>query len=119
MITIDVKTALICCLFVVLIVLVVYVTIMVKHLVETVKNLNSVLQNVKVVTKIASERASQIDVIVDDVQSAVSGVADAVKGKQSFFGALSNMLRAFSSLAAILMKKQKKVNRSGKKEKES
>ncbi len=101
MITIDVKSALIYLLLVGLIVFVIYLTVMAKNLIQTVKSLNEVLKDTETVTKIASDRIVQFDGVADDVQSAVSDVANAIKGQQNLIGTVSNIIKSFGSIAAI------------------
>lgn len=101
MITIDVKSALIYLLFIALIILVVYLTLLTKNLIKTIKETNKILADTSVISGIAADKATQVDAIVDDVQSAVSDLSQAVKGQQNFVGALSNIVKALGSLVAI------------------
>ena len=104
MITINVKSALIYLLFIALIILVIYLTLLAKNLIKTIKETNKILADTSVISGIAADKATQVDAIVDDVQSAVSDLSQAVKGQQNFVGALSNIVKAIGSLVAIFKK---------------
>ena len=104
MITINVKSALIYLLFIALIILVIYLTLLAKNLIKKIKETNKILADTSVISGIAADKATQVDAIVDDVQSAVSDLSQAVKGQQNFVGALSNIVKAIGSLVAIFKK---------------
>ena len=101
MITINVKSALIYLLFIALIILVIYLTLLAKNLIKTIKETNKILADTSVISGIAADKATQVDAIVDDVQSAVSDLSQAVKGQQNF---VSNIVKAIGSLVAIFKK---------------
>jgi len=66
MLTIDVQTALICLLILAGVVLGVYLIVMVYNLTKTLKHLQTVLADFSVVSKIASERAKQLDKLISE-----------------------------------------------------
>ncbi len=101
MITINVKYALLCVLFIAIIILVIYLIIIAKNLVKTIKETNKILQDAAVVSKIAAEKAVQIDGVVDDVQAAVSDLSKAVRGEQNLVATFSNMIKALGPLLAF------------------
>ena len=100
MVTIDLKYALLCLVFLALIVLIVVLVIVAVHLITTVKELNRVLEDTKVVTNVAQERVTQVDGIVDDLGIALGDVSDAMKGNQNLIGAVTNIAKAASSTAS-------------------
>ena len=100
-ITIDIKSALIYLLYLALIILVVFVTIFFKHLITTLKTTNKVLQDATVVSKIAANRASEIDGAIGDLKEAAADISQAVKGQQNLIGAAANLIKAFGTLTAI------------------
>lgn len=110
MITIDVKSALIYLLLIALIVLVVYLVIMAGHLVKTIKKTNQILDDASVISGAAAEKTVQISEIVDEVQSAVADLAQAVKGEQKLVAALSNIVKAVGNLAALVGKQEGEGN---------
>ena len=105
MITIDVKSALIYLLLIALIVFVIYLIVMAKNLIQTIKSLNIVLKDTEEITKIASERVVQLDGVADEVQEAVSEVAKSVKGRQNIIEALTNIVKTFGSVSSVVNKK--------------
>lgn len=118
MITIDVKATLIYLLLAALIVMVIYLIIIAKNLVKTIKHANQILADTTVISGIAADKAKEIDAIIGDVQSAVSDVSKAVKGQQNLIGAVSNLVKSFGSLAAIFNhdKNDEAENRNKKKQ---
>lgn len=108
MITIDVKSALVYLVFLALIIFIIYLIIMAKNLIKTIKETNKILKDAAVVSRITAERATQLDGMVDDVQGAVADLSQAVKGQQNVVGALSNIIKAVGSLIAIFKKSGEK-----------
>ena len=90
MVTIDVKATLICLLLAALVILVVYLIIMAKNLLKTVKETNQILADTAVISGIAAEKAVQIDGMITDVQSAVSDLSEAVRGQQNLVAAAAS-----------------------------
>ena len=117
MVTIDIKATLVYLLFAALIVLVIYLIIIAKNLVKTIKETNKILRDASVISGIAADKAEQLDVMVGDVQSAVADISKAVKGQQNLVGAVSNIVKAFGSLAAIFRKEDGEENSNNKKSK--
>jgi cell division protein FtsB len=67
MITIDVKYTLICLVLIALFVLLIYLAVLAKNLITTVKNANKVIEDASVVSGIASDKATELDDIVGDL----------------------------------------------------
>lgn len=106
MVTLDVKLALVSVLLIALIVLVIYLAVLAKHGVQTIKSLNRVLEDAEKISGIAAERAVQLDEVADEVQDAVTDVARAVKGKQNSIEVFTNLFKSFSSVASAVNKKE-------------
>ena len=104
MVTIDIRSTLIYLLFAALVILVIYLILLAKNLIVTVKETNKILKDAAVVSGVAADKAVQVDAVIGDVQSAVADISQAVKGQQNLIGALSNIVKAFGSLAAIFRK---------------
>lgn len=100
MITLDVKTGLICLALLVLVVLLIILCILGKHLIVTVKNLNNILEDTNVVSKIASDKAVKVDGIVGDISGMTRGLSDAVSGNAGFISAISNVAKAAVATSA-------------------
>jgi len=102
MITIDVKYTLICLVLLALFVLIIYLAVLTKNLITTVKNANKVVDDASVVSGIAADKATQLDDIVGDVSGAVSDLTNAMKGNQSLIGALTNVAKAIAATASYI-----------------
>lgn len=100
MITIDVKYTLICLVLVALFVLLIYLAVLAKNLIKTVKNANKVIDDASVVSGITADKATQIDDIVGDISGAVEDLTKAMKGNQSLIGALTNVVKAVGATAS-------------------
>ena len=96
MVTIDIKATLVYLLFAALIVLVIYLIIIAKNLVKTIKETNKILRDASVISGIAADKAEQL---------------------QNLVGAVSNIVKAFGSLAAIFRKEDGEENSNNKKSK--
>ncbi len=97
MITIDVKTTLICLVLVILALLLIYLIVVAKNLVTTLQKVNKVLDDVQVISAVTSDKVSQVDGIVGDLSGAFGDVASAVKGNHNLVGAVTNMGKAVAS----------------------
>ncbi|MGC2874173.1 hypothetical protein ACPW7J_13225 [Ihubacter sp. rT4E-8] len=109
MVTIDVKATLICLLLAALVILVVYLIIMAKNLLKTVKETNQILADTAVISGIAAEKAVQIDGMITDVQSAVSDLSEAVRGQQNLVAAAASLVKSLGTLAAVFRKAGEEV----------
>ena len=117
MITIDVKTLLICLLLIAITVLVVFLVVAAAHLIKTLKSLTKVLSDVEVVSDIAAERTRQVDGIVDDVTTTISGVTNKLKGDQGILKAISIIASAIIAIKNILFKSSDNNETTQKQEK--
>ena len=109
MLTIDVKTALICLLIIAGIVLGVYLIIMVYNLTKTLKQSQKVLADFEVVSKIASERTQQLDKLIEQTQKKV-------KSGQGIINSIPVIVSAISKIAKVVgQQNAKKDSGEGKK----
>ena len=106
MITVDVKSLLLCLVFIGLIVLIGYLIAVVKNLVETVKHTNKILADTEVVTSIVSEKAKESEQVIIDLQNSLSEFAGAMKGEENVIKSLSSIAKAISSLVSLLKKEK-------------
>ncbi len=86
------------------IVLLVYLIVLFKNLIVTVKKANKILDDANVVTSITASRATEVNGVVDDVVGALGSVANSVKGNQSTMAAVSTLINALGSLRKIIKK---------------
>jgi len=106
MITIDIKSALIYLLLVAGIILIGYLIVVAKNLVTTIKELNKILEDTSVITNVAAERSVEVNGMIDDIQSAVADVSQAVKGEVGVIGSFANVTKAVLSLKELFHTKK-------------
>lgn len=86
------------------IVLIIYLIVLFRNLIITVKKANKILDDTNVVTAITASRATEVNSVVDDVVGALGSVATSVRGNQSTMAAVSTLVNALGSLRKILKK---------------
>ena len=99
------------------IVFLIYLTLLMKKLIGTLKEVDVILKDSQVITSIAADKATKVEGIIDGVGDTVDSVVEAVKGNQNVVKAASSLVNAASSLAGMLKKSEEKNNKSGKDEK--
>ncbi|MEG0919722.1 MAG: hypothetical protein RSA49_04995 [Anaerovoracaceae bacterium] len=82
----------------------VYLAVMLKNLVQTVKKTNSILEDVEVMTDIAEKRAKELDQVFDNVSGSIKEVSEALKGQQTLIKQLSQIGSAVSSIVGMFKK---------------
>lgn len=107
MITVDVKELLIYLILIAAVVLLVYLIVLIKNLVSTVKETNKVLEDTAVVSGIVAEKAKAADGLADDVISALQSFTKAVKGEENVIAALSNIAKTLGMVASFFKKGEK------------
>ncbi len=102
--TIDLKTLGFVVLGIALLILIIYVILLIRKAIDTLKKADIVLEDCQDVSGVASTRVIQLDGAVDDLADSITGVADAFRGgqeKSKNLGAILNALgavkNAFSS----------------------
>ena len=71
----------------------------------------TILDDAKVVSETASDKAQKLDGIVDGISSSVGTVVNSIKGNQNVVSAATSMVNAASSLAGVVKKPAKKVKK--------
>ncbi len=93
------------------IILLVYLILLIRKLLDTLKQVDKILLDAKVVSGIAADKANKVDGIIDGVGDTVGNVVNAIKGNQNVVKAATNFVNATSSLAGMFRKsEQKKKN---------
>ncbi|MPN54411.1 hypothetical protein SDC9_202081 [bioreactor metagenome] len=90
-----------------LLVLIAYCIVFVKNLIPVIKNVNKILEDSRVVSGIAAEKAKDVDKIIGDVSSSVRSISDTIKGNQSVISALTSLINAIGSLKNLVQGKKK------------
>ncbi len=102
---ISIKDLGLICIFTALTVLLVYLIVLVKNSIETVKRTNKILADTEEMTALANKRTKDLDGIVENVSTAVGAATESFKGKESSIKSLSNLVSAISSLIGMIKKK--------------
>ncbi|MGN0701586.1 MAG: hypothetical protein ACI4KL_00170 [Lentihominibacter sp.] len=108
-VTIDIKALCVVLLLIALIVMVVYAILMIRKLVVTLEHTNRILEDVEVVSGIASERSQDVNKIITDISGSVSGISDALKGNQSIVSAIASIAKSVASIKGMMSNKSDKV----------
>lgn len=87
------------------IILIIYLAILLKNLLQTVKKTNRILDDATVVTNITATRATEVNGAVSDLAGALSSVANSFKGNQNTMAAFSTLVNAIGSLKSLLKDK--------------
>lgn len=90
------------------IVLLVYLILLVKKLIGTLKALDTVLEDAKSITEVASRRTNDIDGMVDGIVEAAGIVSNSVKGNQNIARAASGIVNATASCVGFIKSKRDK-----------
>ncbi|MBR5129554.1 MAG: hypothetical protein IKU67_05830 [Firmicutes bacterium] len=106
-ITVTLKGALLTAIAVLVIIFLIYLIILLNNLIKTIKQTNLILDDAKVVSATAAEKAEQIDGIVSGIGSSVGTVVNSIKGNQSVVSAATSVVNAASSFAGIVKKDKK------------
>ncbi|MEG0292382.1 MAG: hypothetical protein RR495_06575 [Anaerovoracaceae bacterium] len=93
-------------LILVAIIALVYVILLLKNLVVTVKKSNKILGNVETMASIAEKRSKELDSMLDGVSGSVKEITDAIKGQQSLIKQLSQISSALASIVGIFKPKK-------------
>ena len=94
MLTIDVKTALICLLIIAAIVLAVYLIVAAYNLIKTLKQSQQVLADFEVVSKISSERTKQLDSFIEQAQKKAKSGQGIINSIPVIFTVISKIAKA-------------------------
>ncbi|NLY82686.1 MAG: hypothetical protein GX078_07910 [Clostridiales bacterium] len=90
--------------YVALFVFIVYLIILIKNLIVTLKKTNEVMDDAKTITAISARKATEIDGVVTDVTATISNITETIKGKDGIVKTVSNIGKAVASLQGILNK---------------
>ncbi len=85
-------------------VLLVYLILLIKNLLVTVKKANTVLDDVKVVSSTVSDKTKTVEEIVDGLGDSVKTVVKSLKDNKSTISAATSIVNAFSNLFGQIKK---------------
>ena len=88
--------------------LLVYLIILLRKVIETLREVDQILADAKVISAVAADKAQKVDGIIDGAADTVGTVVNAIKGNQSMVSAETNFVNATSSFANIMKKTEPK-----------
>lgn len=83
-------------------VLLVYLILLLRKLIGTLKKVDLLLEDSKTITEVASRRTTDVDNMVDGVVEAVGIMTDAVKGNQNIAKAASSVVNAAATCVGMI-----------------
>jgi uncharacterized protein YoxC len=86
------------------VILIVYLIVLVRNLLETLKKANVVIDEAHVVMEIAAKRAQEVDGIVDDVASSVKSISENLKGNLNFAKVIAALVNLGTSIKGFAEK---------------
>ena len=119
--TIDLKILGFVVLGIALLILIIYLILLIRKAIGTLKKADVILDDCQDVTGVASNRITQLDGAVDNLADSIVGVANAFRGNQDKSKSLGTVLNAIGSLKNLLskdndtkMREERKVKRDKK-----
>lgn len=104
-VTVTLKGVLLTVIALLLIILLVFTIVLLRKLIDSLKQLDVILADTHTVTNIAADRVKQADEMVGEVGESLATVVEALKGNQSTVAALTHITDAASALLGILRKR--------------
>lgn len=93
------------------IVFLIYLSLLMKKLIGTLKEVDLILKDSQVITSIAADKATKVEGIIDGACDTVGTVVNAIKGNQSVVSAATSVVNAVSSLSGLIKKTEAKQKR--------
>ena len=84
----------------------VYLILLLRKVIETLKVVDTLLEDAKSMTEVASRRTKDLDGMVDGIVEAAGIMADGVKGNQNIAKAASGIVNATASCVGIIKSKK-------------
>ena len=94
------------------VILLVYLILLLRKVIGTLKAVDALLEDAKTVTEIAARRTQDVDGMVGGIVEAAGILADGVKGNQNIAKAASGIVNATASCVGII--KDKKAEKEEK-----
>lgn len=80
----------------------IYLILLLRKLIGTLKKVDLLLEDAKSITEVASKRTNDVDNMVDGVVETVGIMTDAIKGNQNIAKAASSVVNAAATCVGIL-----------------
>lgn len=84
------------------IVLLIYIIMLVRSLIPTVKKMNEVLEDVQAITHAASETTETLQHAIGNMSESTSILYQSIKGNQNVIAAFTSLINAITSLRSII-----------------
>ena len=107
-VTITLKGALLTVIAVLAIILLIYLIFLIKKLIGTLKKVDGILDDGKVVTTVVAEKTEKLDGIVDGLSDTVDTMVKALKGNKNVVSAATSVVNALSNVAGQIKKQKAK-----------
>ena len=102
--TIDLKMLGFIVIGIALLILIIYLILLVRKAIDTLKKADVVIQDSQEITGVAAKRTKQLDGAIDDLADSITGVASAFRGKQEATKNLGTFLSALAAIKNVLTK---------------
>jgi predicted PurR-regulated permease PerM len=93
-VTIDIKVVAYVVIAIMLVILIAYLIKLARKLIITLNHTNKILEDVEVISEIASDRSKDVDEIISGITESVASVSDALKGNQNLISAAAAVGKA-------------------------
>jgi hypothetical protein len=100
MLTIDLKSLLLCLLIIAIIVLVIYAIVAVYHLIKTLKQSQKVLADFEVVSEVASKRTKQLDEVIEKSSKKIKSASGVGAGITAAIPLIISAVTAIAKVSA-------------------
>lgn len=101
-ITITLKGMILTILAVLGMILLVYLILLIRKLIGTLKGVDAVLKDAKTVSSVAADQAENLDDVIEGAALAVGTITDAISGNQSIVAAFTSVVNTISSVIGMI-----------------
>lgn len=107
MIKMNVTTMLVAILLICIIVFVIFLTVAIKNLINTIKKTNEILEDTEIVTSIISGKVEDSEDVLEQLMNGLRSIAKALGGNETLSKSMANVTKAISSLISLIKRNKK------------
>lgn len=107
MIKMSVTTMLVAILLICIIVFVIFLTVAIKNLINTIKKTNEILEDTEIVTSIISGKVEDSEEVLEQLMNGLRSIAKALGGNETLSKSMANVTKAISSLISLIKRNKK------------
>lgn len=107
MIKMNVTTMLVAILLICIIVFVIFLTVAIKNLINTIKKTNEILEDTEIVTSIISGKVEDSEEVLEQLMNGLRSIAKALGGNETLSKSMANVTKAISSLISLIKRNKK------------